>query len=132
MVDGMGDLFNAAIGSGIGGGGMAVLARIWFSSVLSKNKALAEELADLKDNQIAKLEERVNEHLKADVTIQMSLTRLETKLSEIGGSVNRLSDGQSVIAQDVARLQSDARNNNDFIRNVDSSLKELRREIHAR
>lgn len=152
---GWSEIINVAIG-GAGGSGLGsaitfLLLRLHLKSnkerndrlaeinekLAARNDALAIQIADLKDEDISdlgksieKLGGQLADHLKADVSIQTTLTKLETQLSEIGSNMRRLFDWQTLTQQDNAGLKSDVRNLQNYIENVNKSLQELRRDMH--
>lgn len=140
-MDGWGELFNAAIGGGIGGvgggGGIYLLVRLYLNSLTQKNQELskqnqelAAQIKELKDEDFAGLERKVEEHLKADVDIQKTLAAMSEQSKMQGALLQRVADGQATVSQNVATLTANNTNLDNFIRGVHQSVAELRREFH--
>jgi hypothetical protein len=111
----------------IGGLISSLIGLAYWTRLHKKVDDSAEEIKRLRDDNFAKLDKKVDEHIKDDKS-QLILT----KLDNLSGLVGKVSDKVDAVKEETARQGEAIKNNADFNRNLYGSLQTLRQEVHKK
>lgn len=116
----------SSLGTAAGGGGIVgVLIIMYIKHQLAADRLerlqLRDQVQKLECEKFAKLERRVEEHLREDNPGAMT-----AKLTALTGSMERVLDKVDRVAEDVAGLREGVAANERYTRNIDLALQRLR------
>lgn len=127
MFDELRDAIGAGVAALIGGVLSSLFGLAYWARLHKKVDNSAEEIKRLRDENIAKLEKKVEDHVKEDKSQQIL-----TELKNVGGAVARLTDKVDNLAVETGRQGAQIKANADYTSNLYKSMQELRKETRKK
>ena len=111
----------------IGGLISSIIGLAYWTRLHKKVDDSAKEIKRLRDDNFAKLDKKVEEHIKDDKS-QLILNEIKN----IGGQVSKIGDKVDHWGAETSRQGEAIKNNTDFNRNLYGSMQTLRQEVHKK